>query len=164
MDISIGENNTNNPDNLQNIIFNRIAEATPNKVVSNNHKIRIIDSEGNTKNIIKVQTLHDVEDCLEEGDTWEDLTDYSVLMRETRHIIFKKTIDRMTPIWWESLSEDQQNRIKAFRLALLDFPATGVVPFEFQIGTIINSENEEEAVMASTNVTDIFGVINLDTV
>ena len=142
-------------------IQRQASETTPNKFKPTGFKVKITNSEGELVNIINLNNLDDIEGFLEEGDTWEDLTDYALLRREIRFSMFQKNIDKLTPLWWESLTEDEQNRIKAFRLAWLDYSATGIIPDQYQIGTQLNENNEEEAVMASTYVTDIFGVISL---
>jgi len=147
---------------FNNALFNQLSNTTLNKFKPNGFKIKIINSNSEITNIIKINNLEDIEGFLGEGDTWEDLTDYALLRREIRYLMFHKTIDKLTPLWWESLTEDQQSRLKAFRLAWLDYIDTGIIPNEYQIGTRLNENNEEEAVMASTNISDIFGVINIE--
>jgi len=143
-------------------IYNQTANTNPNKFKPHAFKVKIVNSEGEIVNIINLNNLEDIDGFLGEGDTWEDLTDYSLLRREIRYLMFQKTIDKLTPLWWEALTENQQNRLKAFRLAWLDYVDTGIIPNEYQIGTQLNENNEEEAVMASTDISDIFGVISLE--
>lgn len=64
---------------------------------------------------------------------------------------FSKTIDRLNPSWYDALSDDQKQRIQAYRKSWLDYPATGVVAET----VILNQGTPNEAVV-STNISDIF--------
>lgn len=48
--------------------------------------------------------------------------------REEREEIFAQTLDRMNPVWYNSLSDDQRAELSTWRQAWLDYPETGVRP------------------------------------
>jgi len=48
---------------------------------------------------------------------------FDILRRKQREQIFSKTIDKMNPLWWSSLSEEQTTTIQAWRQAWLDYPS-----------------------------------------
>ena len=48
--------------------------------------------------------------------------------REARAERFSKTIDRMNPIWYDTLTDDQKIRLAAWRTEWLDYPEDGKEP------------------------------------
>ena len=46
---------------------------------------------------------------------------------------FSRTIDRMNPIWYNSLTAQEQTDLATWRQAWLDYPATGVRPTDLDI-------------------------------
>lgn len=48
--------------------------------------------------------------------------------REERRDKFLKTIDRMNPVWYNSLTATQQNDIATWRTQWLEYPVTGITP------------------------------------
>lgn len=48
--------------------------------------------------------------------------------RQERNTVFAKTIDIMNPIWYNSLTSEQQSRLATWRDQWLDYPETGVEP------------------------------------
>lgn len=53
--------------------------------------------------------------------------------RDERKEIFKFTIDGMTNLWYDSLTQQQKTEIQTWRQAWLDYPATGVRPDDLPI-------------------------------
>ena len=53
--------------------------------------------------------------------------------RVERAIIFSTTLDLMNPIWYDSLTDDEQTALAAWRTAWLDYPATGTRPDDLDI-------------------------------
>ncbi len=50
--------------------------------------------------------------------------------RRERLRTFSLTVDRMNPVWYDSLSEDQKLRLRNWREQWLDYPLSGVSPTE----------------------------------
>ena len=50
------------------------------------------------------------------------------IRREVRTEVFSTTLDRMNPIWYNSLTTEQQADLATWRQAWLDYPATGIEP------------------------------------
>ena len=48
--------------------------------------------------------------------------------RIMRKDAFSSTIDKMNPLWYDSLTEEQQTSLAAWRTAWLDYPSTGDKP------------------------------------
>ena len=48
--------------------------------------------------------------------------------RQERLDVFAKTIDRMSPLWYNSLTQQQQEDLATWRQAWLDYPETGIRP------------------------------------
>ena len=48
--------------------------------------------------------------------------------RVERDQVFAATIDRVNPVWFNSLSDDQKSELGVWRQAWLDYPETGVRP------------------------------------
>lgn len=48
--------------------------------------------------------------------------------REERAEVFAATLDIMNPVWYNSLTTEQQTELAAWRQAWLDYPETGVKP------------------------------------
>lgn len=120
------------------------------------YKVKLLDKDGNEVNRITVHTLEDANDFLPVGGSYEDLTDYSKQRREHRKEIFSKTLDKMTPPWYQTLTEDQKERLSAFRQAYLDYPSTGVIPDKI-VKEELNSETQEIVIVeVSTDISDIF--------
>lgn len=53
--------------------------------------------------------------------------------RGERAIIFSTTLDLMNPIWYDSLTDDEQTALATWRQAWLDYPATGTKPDDLDI-------------------------------
>lgn len=49
-------------------------------------------------------------------------------LRKERDIEFSVTIDRMNPLWWDSLTDATKQEIISWRNTWLDYPTTGVKP------------------------------------
>ena len=58
-------------------------------------------------------------------------------IRRERKRAFATTIDRLSPIQYDSLKPDQKARLKVWRQAWLDAPATGNLPSKLDIEDII---------------------------
>lgn len=71
--------------------------------------------------------------------------------REQREEKFANTIDKITPVWFEDLTEDQKARVKAFRAAWLDYPTSGNIPDTYVLNRGTSNETE-----VSTDIRDIF--------
>lgn len=71
--------------------------------------------------------------------------------RQRRKEEFAKTIDTLNPAWYDGLSDDQKQRIQAYRKAWLDYPATGVVA-----ETVTLNQGEPNETVVSTDISDIF--------
>lgn len=78
-----------------------------------------------------------------------DLTEHN--RRLERESVFKVTIDRLTGPWFESLSDDDKAKIKAFREVWLDYPSTGVIP-----DNKVYNEGQDDEYTVSTDVYHIF--------
>lgn len=48
--------------------------------------------------------------------------------RQERTNVFKRTVDRMNPVWFETLSDDQKARLSTWRGEWLDYPQSGETP------------------------------------
>ena len=48
--------------------------------------------------------------------------------REERAEVFSRTLDVMNPVWYNSLTTEQQTELAAWRQVWLDYPETGVRP------------------------------------
>lgn len=86
--------------------------------------------------------------------SWVDATDLEVVKtyrREDRQEKFANTLDTLNPAWYESLSDDQKARIKAFRDAWLDYTDTGTIP-----ETMTYNSGQPNETTVSTNISDIF--------
>jgi len=53
--------------------------------------------------------------------------------REDRADVFADTVDRMNPVWYNSLTIEQQTELSTWRQAWLDYPATGTRPIDLEI-------------------------------
>ena len=50
--------------------------------------------------------------------------------RSKRNAKFATTIDRMNPLWYNSLDSTQQSNLATWRQQWLDYPSTGTLPNE----------------------------------
>ena len=48
--------------------------------------------------------------------------------RQERQLMFSNTIDKMNPIWYNSLTSDQQKRLDTWRTQWLNYPDGGIKP------------------------------------
>jgi hypothetical protein len=48
--------------------------------------------------------------------------------RDERLQVFSRTLDVMNPVWYNSLTTEQQTKLATWRQAWLDYPETGVKP------------------------------------
>jgi len=48
--------------------------------------------------------------------------------REERKVEFSNTLDKMNPLWFNSLTTTQQANLTTWRTAWMDYPASGVRP------------------------------------
>lgn len=90
------------------------------------------------------------------GEVYDGVTVASVSLnvgdqrRKDRALAFSQTLDKMTPDWRDSLTDAQRLKMKAFRLAWLDFPTSDASEFP-SVWDI-----DENNTGISTDVSDIF--------
>jgi hypothetical protein len=53
--------------------------------------------------------------------------------RNERREEFSKTLDRMNPAWYNSLTDTQKTSLETWRQAWLDYPDTGILPTRIDI-------------------------------
>jgi len=65
--------------------------------------------------------------------TWLLVADFTEsTARNTRNQLLQQTIDRVNPVWYASLNQQQQTELAAYRQALLDVPQQNGFPSEIQ--------------------------------
>jgi hypothetical protein len=62
--------------------------------------------------------------------------------REERRDKFANTLDRMNPVWHNSLTAPQQNDLATWRTQWLEYPSTGIIPDDTLIQGIFESDLE----------------------
>lgn len=134
--------------------FNRIVNLTPYTT----YDYILKDSGGNELNrvVYRPEEIASVVGTTMDGVT---VASYELIdngkaeahRRDQRQEKFSNTVDTLNPAWYDSLSDDQKARIKAFRKAWLDYPETGSIP-----DTITFNEGQPDEVTVSTDVSDIF--------
>jgi hypothetical protein len=62
--------------------------------------------------------------------------------REERRDKFVNTLDRMNPVWHNSLTAPQQNDLATWRTQWLEYPSTGIIPDDTLIQGIFESDLE----------------------
>ena len=97
----------------------------------------IIRDNGLIVNIIDVPDGADLSTFGAEPFTEGDVIDSSVRQkakqedrRSKRNAKFATTIDRMNPVWYNSLDSTQQSNLATWRQQWLDYPSTGIIPNE----------------------------------
>lgn len=66
-----------------------------------------------------------------DADSFQIARDYYRTLSERRRErsnVFRRTVDRMNPVWFESLSDDQKARLSTWRSEWLDYPQSGQTP------------------------------------
>ena len=92
---------------------------------------QILDGSSNTSNNKVLQKWLDNNTPDEYVEPTPELPDNA--RRQERREEFSRTIDRMNPLWYDSLTTQQQTDLATWRQAWLDYPATGVRPTDLDI-------------------------------
>ena len=139
---------------LPNLNPNSVTNSTPGR----SGQVDLLDADNNVIDTIDI-TLSDEPNWI--GVTWNGSVVSSIRYafsqetitqhrREDRELAFAETIDRMNVDWYNDLTDDQRLRLRAYRLAWLDWPSSNEI--EFPTTFYVDDENEN----VSTDVSDIF--------
>ncbi len=95
--------------------------------------IEIYDSQSVLQNTIIIDDAADPNDFVPDGGSYVDVTKTEGDRREEMDAVFAVTIDKMNPVWWDTLSSDEQAGFKAFRKVWLDYVKTGTLETEVDL-------------------------------
>lgn len=58
--------------------------------------------------------------------------------KRLRDSVFRTSIDKMNPLWWEELTQEQLDAVRTWRQAWLDYPNTGIRPDDSTVHDVFN--------------------------
>lgn len=96
-------------------------------------RYKIKDSDGNVVNTIAAESEADALGFAPDGGSveYDGPSNDEIEIdrrRKEREEAFSQTIDRLNNAWYDSLTQDEKDRIKAFRKAYLEYPSQLLTP------------------------------------
>jgi len=96
--------------------------------------IEVLDSTNKIVHVIRIADSADPMDFVPENGSFVDISPEVVIpssldeRRAYRSKVFSNTLDKLNPLWYNLLTEQQKLDLAEWRQAWLDYPSTGVIP------------------------------------
>ena len=92
-------------------------------------KWKALDADGNTlKKWVGPQKTSWIGTQVDGVTVAEIVEDNDISIQEQRRVEFERTLDKMNPVWYNSLTDDQKTRLASWRQEWLDYPSTNTEP------------------------------------